>query len=173
MDHWLVSFFSSFTCMNSLRISRLFLSLLAWLSFLDFSWQRYILWFWNLSACLVKNRRSVESWDSLSFSFAHYLKDHFSHAIEKTSLVCLLFLFPLKDWFGFLSIACSLVFYFLHFHHHGVDPFWKVKTFFLSKAFSFSKTLKINCWNYWKRNNREFLFLRDLLHLYFKGNCVL
>ena len=36
------------------------------------------------------------------------MKTHFSHAIEKTSLVCLLFLFPLKEWFGLLSIAFSL-----------------------------------------------------------------
>jgi hypothetical protein len=64
-----------------------------------------------------------ESLDSLSLSFSHYLEDHFSHAIEKTSLVYLLFLFPLKDWFGFLSVACSLVFGFLHSHHHGVGPF--------------------------------------------------
>jgi hypothetical protein len=64
-----------------------------------------------------------ESWDPLSLSFSHYLEDHFSHAIQKTSLVCLLFLFPLKDWFGFLSISCLLVFGFLHSHHHGVGPF--------------------------------------------------
>ena len=64
-----------------------------------------------------------ESWDSLSLPFSHYLEDHFFHAIENTSLFCLLFLFPLKDWFGFLSIACSLVFGFLHSHHHGVGPF--------------------------------------------------
>ena len=106
---------------------RPFLSIFSRLSSLDFSWQRYTLWLWNLSACLVKNRWSVESWDSLSFSFAHYLEDYFSHAIEKTSFVYLSFLFPLKDWFGFLFIACSLVIGFPHFHHHGVGPFWKVK----------------------------------------------
>ena len=43
----------------------------------------------------------LEIWDCLSFSFAHYLENHCSHAIEKTSLVCLSFLSPLKDWFGF------------------------------------------------------------------------
>jgi hypothetical protein len=48
-----------------------------------------------------------ESWDCLSFSFAHHLEDHCSHVIEKTSLVCLSFLFPLKDWFGFcLFLIC-------------------------------------------------------------------
>jgi hypothetical protein len=64
-----------------------------------------------------------ESWDSLSFSFAHYLEDYCSHAIEKTSFVYLSFLFPLKDWFWFLFIACSLVIGFPHFHHNVVDPF--------------------------------------------------
>jgi hypothetical protein len=82
----------------------------------------------------------------LSLSFAHYLKDHFAHAVEKTSLVCLLFWFPLKEWFGFLSIACSLVFDFLHSHHHGVSPFLKSEqAFFFQKHFSSLKALKINC----------------------------
>ena len=113
-----------------------------------------------------------DSWDSLSFSFSHYLEDHFSYVIEKTSFVCLSFFFPLKDWFGFLFVAFSLVIGFPYLHHHGVDPFWKVKNIFLSKAFSSLKILKINCWNYWKRTNRELSLLRDLLKLYFKGNCV-
>jgi hypothetical protein len=50
---------------------------------------------------------------SWSLSFAYCLKDHiFSHAIEKTILVFFLFLFSLKEWFGFLSL---LVHWFLIF----------------------------------------------------------
>jgi hypothetical protein len=36
------------------------------------------------------------------------LKDHFSCVIEKTILVCSLFLLSLKEWIGLF--ACSLVF---------------------------------------------------------------
>jgi hypothetical protein len=49
---------------------------------------------------------------SWSLSFAYCLKDHFSYAIEKTILVCFLFLFSLKEWIGFLSL---LVHWFLIF----------------------------------------------------------
>ena len=131
-------------CMITLRKSKalpihLLLTFISWL----FLAKIYSLILESECACLVKNWQSVESWASLSLSFAHYLKYHFSHAIEKTSLVCLLFLFPLKEWFGFLSIACSLVFYFLHSHHQGVGPFWKVnKRFPFKSIFRFRKHWK-------------------------------
>ena len=48
-----------FCARSVLGNQRLFLSIFSRLSSLDFSWQRYTLWFWNLSAHLVKNRWSV------------------------------------------------------------------------------------------------------------------
>ena len=71
------------------------------------------------------------------------LKDHFSYTLEKTILVCSLFLFSLKEWIGFFIIACSLVFYFMYSRWHSEGPFWKVnKSCSFKKSFSSSKTLK-------------------------------
>ena len=79
----------------------------------------------------------------MSLSFASCLKNHFSHAIEKTSLVCSLFLFSLKEWFGFLSIACSLVFLF-----SSLSPSWCRSFLKSEQRFFFQKNFRLR--KYWK-----------------------
>ena len=63
---WTIDWCLSCLCFHAwtvLGFQRLFLSLLSWLSFLDFSLQRYTLWFWNLSVLVwlrTNDRLKVE-----------------------------------------------------------------------------------------------------------------
>jgi len=92
-----------------------FLTFVSWL----LSAKIYSLILESECACLVKNRRSVESWASLSLSFAHYLEDHFSHATEKTSLICLLFFVSIER-LVWVFIYCL----FISFWFSSLSPSW-------------------------------------------------